>query len=440
MQIILAYNGAYRDNCNALKGLVIYSMLKQNTVKEQNIKRLQVRMLGGFSISYNGKENVPGRNTTSKFVQLLQIIWVRGEKGITRDSLIDALYGEEDSANISNSFNNLIYQMRKQMVSAGFPDADYVCKKKGVYIADPDVEIDLDVLAFEKLVAEGMGEKNDAVRCEIYQKALALYRGELLPHLATESWVIIESVALRKKYDTIVTWMGEYLKEHKNYDAAYRVYAKAAEFYPESDWQIGQIESLIARGDYKEAFRLYDKVVDFYTQELGLPISPRLMQYYQEMSAQIDNAQSRINEIQSELLINRGEILETGEGAYDCTYPSFIDAYHILSRNMARTGYSVYMMLCTIVDYEGKPIRNPEKLKNRSQALYEAIHQTLRQGDTFTRYSNAQYLILLVGTSQEDCEIIYRRISHRLKNIAGSRAEFVYSVVSLAELPQELIC
>ena len=102
-------------------------------------------------------------------------------------------------------------------------------QKKGVYIADPEVQIDLDVLAFKKLAAEGMEEKNDSLRCEIYQKALALYRGELLPHLATESWVIIESVALRKKYESIVDWMGTYLKERKSYDAAYHVYAKAAE-------------------------------------------------------------------------------------------------------------------------------------------------------------------------------------------------------------------
>ena len=91
------------------------------------------------------------------------------------------------------------------------------------------------MLAFEKLAAEGREEKNDSLRCEIYQKALALYRGELLPHLATESWVIIESVALRRTYDDIVTWMGTYLKEHKSYDAAYHLYAKAAEIYPESD-------------------------------------------------------------------------------------------------------------------------------------------------------------------------------------------------------------
>ena len=157
------------------------------------------------------------------------------------------------------------------------------------------------------------------------------------------------------------------------------------------------------------------------------------------MSAQIDNAQSRINEIQSELVINRKEDDREDDGAYDCSYPSFMDAYHILSRNMERTGYSVYMMLCTLVDYEGKPIHNRDKLKSRSESLYEAIRQTLRQGDTFTRYSNSQYLILLVGTSQEDCDIIYRRISRKLKEIAGPRSEFRYSVVSLAELPQELI-
>jgi hypothetical protein len=105
---------------------------------------------------------------------------------------------------------------------------------------------------------------------------------------------------------------------------------------------------------------------------------------------------------------------------------------------MERTGYSVFMMLCTLVDYEGKMIRNQDKLRARSQALWEAIHDTLRQGDTFTKYSNSQFLILLVGTSQEDCDIIYRRINKRLKEIAGSRADFKYSVVSLAELPAEL--
>ena len=40
---------------------------------EQN-QTLTVRMLGGFSLSYQGEEIVLGRNTTAKFVQLLQLL------------------------------------------------------------------------------------------------------------------------------------------------------------------------------------------------------------------------------------------------------------------------------------------------------------------------------------------------------------------------------
>lgn len=92
------------------------------------------------------------------------------------------------------------------------------------------------------------------------------------------------------------------------------------------------------------------------------------------------------------------------------------------------------MMLCTVVDYEGKLIQNQEKLKVRSAFLKEAIGTSLRQGDAYAKYSSSQYLLLLVGTKQEGCEIIYRRISRKLKELAGPRAEFRYSVVSLADL------
>lgn len=62
-----------------------------------------------------------------------------------------------------------------------------------------------------------------------------------------------------------------------------------------------------------------------------------------------------------------------------------------------------------------------------------------QEGDAYTRYSTSQYLILLVGTRQEDCAMIYRRINRKLKELAGSRAEFSYNVTSLAELPEELM-
>jgi DNA-binding SARP family transcriptional activator len=401
-------------------------------------KLLHVRMLGKFSLTYEGREVTPGRNNASKFTQLLQIVWLQGDKGVSKDELINSLYGEDETSNVSNSFNNLLYQMRKQMVAAGLPPEAYVKKQKKIFITDPAVPVWVDALSFKENYARGREAATEEERYENYSRAFDLYQGELLPALSTETWVIMESVTLRRQYNEIVRWLGEYLREHKEFEEAFRVYGRAADIYPEDDWQVGQIETLISKGDYKSALKVYDDTVSYYTSELGLPVPDKLLDVYQQMSARIDNAPGQIHEIQAEMSRDRRNTESEDDGAYDCTYPSFIDAYHILSRNMERTGYSVFMMLCTLVDYEGKMIRNQDKLKIRSQALWEAIHSTLRQGDTFTRYSNSQFLILLVGSSQEDCEIIYRRINKRLKELAGPRADFKYSVVSLAELPKEL--
>jgi hypothetical protein len=110
-----------------------------------------------------------------------------------------------------------------------------------------------------------------------------------------------------------------------------------------------------------------------------------------------------------------------------------VDAYHVLERNMERSGQSIFLMLCTLVDYEGKIIPQQDKLSRRSDIMLDTIRACLRKGDIYTRYNRSQYLILLVGIKKEDCEIVYRRISQKLKETAGPRAGIQYSVSSLAD-------
>ena len=100
---------------------------------------------------------------------------------------------------------------------------------------------------------------------------------------------------------------------------------------------------------------------------------------------------------------------------------------------MDRSSCPISLMLCTVVDYEGKQIRSPEKLKARSEAMGAAIRQSLRQGDAYTRYTASQYLVLLVGTTREGCEIVFRRLLRRFRELAGPRAEAQYHVISLGE-------
>lgn len=88
---------------------------------EETRKILHVTMFGGFSMRYGDQEIVLGRNTTAKFVQLLQLVWLYGDRGLSKPQIVRELYDVDDLSNPNNSFNNLLFQLRRQTVSAGLP-------------------------------------------------------------------------------------------------------------------------------------------------------------------------------------------------------------------------------------------------------------------------------------------------------------------------------
>lgn len=399
---------------------------------------LQVNMFGGLAITYEGKNVSIGKNKTAKYIQLLEIVWLAGEAGIQKDQLTGILYDREEQSNLSNSFNNLIYQMHKQMDRAGLPELDYVVNRDGVFFTDDNVVIDSDVLRFKDNIVKARQQKNEADSIPYYRAAFDEYRAEILPELATAEWLIIQSVQLQKMYAESVIALGSYYEDRKDYEEMHHVFKKAAELYPDDEWQIGEINALIGMEAFKEAYAVYDETVRYYTDELGVTPSNDLLECYEKMSRQITNVPGKILQIRDGILEHRGAVSDNDEGAYDCSFPSFIDAYHILSRNMERSGQSVYMMLLNIVDYEGKRITNQAKLETRAKLLQEAISLTLRQGDTYCKYSASQYLLLLVGTNKESCKTVYRRLLNKFKLLAGPRTELEYSVVSLADLPDRL--
>ncbi len=399
---------------------------------------IQVNMFGGLAITYEGKNISIGKNKTAKYIQLLEMVWLSGSSGIQKDQLTSILYDREEQSNLSNSFNNLIYQMHKQLKKSGLPDHDYIVNKDGVFFTDDELIIDSDVLRFTENVdkARETGEEVESVK--YYKAAFDEYRAEILPELATSEWLIVKSVKLQKMYAEAVVALGTYYEKRKDFDAMYRVYKKAAELYPDDEWQIGEINALIGMESYKDAYAVYDETVRYYTDELGVTPSNDLLECYDKMSRQITNTPGKILQIRDGILEHRDAVAGDDHGAYDCSFPSFIDAYHILSRNMQRSGQSVYMMLLNIVDYEGKRITNAAKLETRAKLLQEAISLTLRQGDTYCKYSASQFLLLLVGTNKESCKTVYRRVLTKFKLLAGPRTELEYSVVSLADLPDRL--
>ena len=403
--------------------------------------KIYVQMLGGFSITVGDEKLDLGSNSKANFLKLTEIVLLRGMGGVSKRDLIDGIFGHKSLLDENNSLNNLLHQARTQLKKAGMPGRKIIDGKRGVYAPEnnPDYEYILDVQEFEDVCLKAKSEKKDDKKLYYYQKAYGIYGGELLPEFATDYWVILESVRLKRLYDDVVDFLGKHYKEAEDFEALFDLYDKANKIYPDNGWQIEMIDALILRKEYKTAYELYTKCAHYYQDELEVPIPDALRSCYERLSDNVRVVTDDIRQIQANI-IRKDEKLKSEMGtrkigAYLCPFTSFIDVYHVLRRNLERRGSSIFMMLCTLVDYEGKPIQNQEKLNARAEILQQSLSEGLRKGDVYTKYSSSQYLILLIGTKREDCAIIYQRLSRRVKELAGSRAEFRYRIVSLAEIP-----
>ena len=393
------------------------------------METLKVTMFGHFGLSWCGKEIVVGRNASSKFTHLLQIVWLHGDEGIAKHQLIDYLYQGQELANPGNSLNNLIFQMRRQMAAAGLPAMDYVVRRGRAYYPDPEVPLELDLQQFRECIRKARAAESDEEKAAQFERALELYSGELLPEAYSQVWVVLESVKLSNDFADACRYLGNRAKATGNFERMYDIYEKAARLYPDSNWQSDQIEALTLLGNYREAYRLYNDTVSRYSEEMGLPPTENMLENYRRMSGKIMFPFGEVGDIQHFLQE------DPSSGAYYCSYPSFIDTYRVMARNMERTGISVFMQLCTLVDYEGKVFSNREKLNLRSGELRESISRSLRRGDIFTRYSASQFLILLIACDREGCQCVARRISANFRETQGGPADLRFSEASLADLP-----
>ena len=67
------------------------------------------------------------------------------------------------------------------------------------------------------------------------------------------------------------------------------------------------------------------------------------------------------------------------------------------------------------------------------------IRNSLRRGDMFTRYSDNQFLMLLLGIRQEDCAIVVERINGYFEK--ASRKNYLkYSTAPISEIREADDC
>lgn len=90
----------------------------------------------------------------------------------------------------------------------------------------------------------------------------------------------------------------------------------------------------------------------------------------------------------------------TIRGAYWQDYEPFLAIFRFIERMMARSEQTFCVMLATLLDKDGNML-DVRTLEPAMDMLFSAIQDTLRKGDVFTKFSGAQYIIMLPSAKAE---------------------------------------
>lgn len=400
-------------------------------------EKLYVRMLGGFSLTYDGKPVALERNSGTKATQLLEyLIYHKGER-VPRDRLVEVLYGDDDISNPQNNLKVNIFRLRKLLASSQLPDYEYIVHRNGTYSWQSEIDVEIDALSFAQVAHEGVDfRRSPEHRCELMLEAISLYTGEFLPMIASEPWVAVESVKYREMYMSCVNNVFTLLQTEGRYDDALTVCEKAIKICPyEEDIHLKRISALIDLRRYQDALAAYDEASRMFLEELGVSPSQKMLELYRRITGNAKNTTALINEVKETLHRDN-----TGDGAYYCNFPGFIDSYLFVSRLVERSGQSIFLMLSTLTDIHGVPLELGEKLTVAAEALHSAVQATLRRSDLYTRYSPCQYLMLLIGTNRENCTRIAERVDFTFRQACDVRGVRVqHSFTSGMDLPMPAI-
>lgn len=396
-------------------------------------KILYVQLLGGFQVTWGGEPlNLPISSAT-KTMQFFQIIVLSGRKGITRELLVKYLSEGQELSDPANSLRVTNYRLRRILADSGLPNCNYIQIVKGSYCWNYEIPLETDVGEFENLIkevdlAEDIDEKD-----ELRKKACRLYKGDLLPLLGAEDWVMTEGTYYKNAYIKILKDVLESLKYKGAYEEMFELSSQAARIFPYEEWQLSQIESLMAMGEYDKALSIYNDTSRLYMNDLGVSPSKQMVELYHAMTGRLRGSSESLENIRIQI-----QEQSVNTGAFYCNLLSFVDICRILNRISERNDKSMSLMLCTFRQTGGDIRKGQRIIGMQMPVLKNIIQKVLRKGDFFTKYSPCQFLIFLTGIVEDNCPIVSERIQKAfMETNPSDKLSLHFSMTSVNEIERK---
>mgnify|MGYP006065416517 FL=1 len=399
-------------------------------MKERPYTGFYARFLGGFSLSYQGKELPIPANPQTKTMQILLILLKAGQQGVERKTLLEVLQGEGgDRERGMNNFRQRVYLLRKIMERAHFPEGKYIVQKNGQYYFSLEYELTSDTALLDELIAQMRNRPKTEEKQRLEWEYCQNYQGEFLPMLGGEAWAAEEEAHYQKWYFNSLSDLCARLKEQGEYEKLLELCTMASRIHPYDEWQTVQIDCLMALNRYHEAMKVYEEASDIFYEDLGIGTLEKTVARYRNREGQMYFLANAMTGIKDVLMEN-----EERQGAYCCSYPSFLDAYRVLARMEDRSGIPSTLMVCTMNEGKGA---QAGQLEEKMEGFRQVLAGEIRSGDVYTRYSSRQFLVLLINAEEKDGKKIADRLNRKWTETGESHGWTMEFLIQRTEGPGE---
>lgn len=381
---------------------------------------LKVTMLGSFSIARDGKMIDDSNNRMRKvWLLLAYLIYTRRNRN-TQDSYISLMQGSGESDDPSGRLKALFYRVRTMLDQLGDQTGhELIVRKNSTYAWNCDIPLVLDVEEFDNLLSTAANQAGDERFATLLQ-ALELYRGDFLPKLSMESWVMPINAYYHQKFLDIANEVLSGLQERQRWNEAAELCNKALKIEPYSE-ELYQylMRCQIADGDRNGAITSYETMSELLFDTFGVMPSEESRKLYREASRERSGHTVPSEEVRDHL-----QELNAAKGAMYCEYDFFKLLYQVQARSILRSGDVIHIALLSVHGEDRKSLPR-RSLDTAMDNLQQLLIRSLRQGDVLTRCSASQIIVMLPQANYENscavcqriCKAFYRQYPHTPANI-----------------------
>ena len=379
--------------------------LKQSATPEI-VKTVSVSLLGGFALEVDGASLTDDINRSLKLWSVLAYLTLHRERAVPQSEFIELFWPDDHSSNPVNALKTLLYRIHAMLEPLFGQEIQPILSQRGASIWNPAVGCTLDIDRFEELCRLGGDTQRTAEeRMTSYREAVELYKGDLLPKLSHQMWLVPMAVRYHTAYIAAVKDFAVLLDEAALYEEMHEVCARASDLDNlDEGLHTLIVRALLRQGKDAAALEHYEKATDLLYRNLGVRPSEELRSLYKEIMATEKNLETDLGVIMNDL-----REAAARPGAFVCEYGFFKEAYRLEVRRAIRSGTCVHLCLITVSLPDGG-MPQLKVLSNTMDQLLDVLVNNLRRGDVVSKFSGAQYVIMLPAANYEDSNMVMDRV------------------------------